>query len=102
MIRKDGSPHHGFLRSPSWSKGRSVLRAIPPVLIKATVQSDSGLARGVQGMSRGDSRLIHDLISLLVMPSRKRYESTIFAMNAPPRIFYGRPAIVQSSVPSRS
>ncbi len=43
---------------------------MPPVLIMATVQSDSFLLSGVHGIGRGCSILIQDLIMRLVMPLR--------------------------------
>lgn len=48
--------------------------------VSSNPQPDSGLDRDVQGISRGDSSLIHDLTSLLVMPTMKWCESTTFAM----------------------
>jgi hypothetical protein len=59
----------------------SVFKARPPELIRATVQSDNGLDKGVHGISRGVSSLIQDLTSLREMPLRNRFESTVLAMH---------------------
>jgi hypothetical protein len=75
IARKLGSPHQGSRRSRSWSKGRSSLRATPAVETSATVQSRSGFASGVKGMTPGSCRAAQAFMICRDAKSRKRYES---------------------------
>ena len=67
-VRNEGSPHQEFLRSPSWSNGRSFFKAIPTELITARVLSLTGLRKGVQGIGHGVSMPIQDFTTRRVRP----------------------------------
>src|SRR6266545_3069196 len=77
MTRYDGSPHHGFCRSPSASKGGSASIERPAVLTRATVASRSGRGNRVQGTrSRGAMAI---MVFTIVPEAGLRYrnESTV-------------------------
>jgi hypothetical protein len=57
------------------------LSAAAAELKSATVHRDKGFDRGVQGISRDAPSEIQCFITRLLIPSRKRYESTLFAID---------------------
>src|SRR3989338_8559566 len=76
MMRYEGSPHHGFSRSPSASNGGSPFIEMPAVLTRLTVEAERGRDSGVQGTGSRGARAIMD--SLIALDAGLRYlnEST--------------------------
>lgn len=58
MTRYEGSPHHGFCRSPSASNGSSATIERPAVLTRVTVASLSARGSGVHGTGSGGAKAI--------------------------------------------
>src|SRR3970040_1016527 len=73
MPRCDGSPHHGFCRSPSASKGGSASIERPAVLMRATVASPSG--RGSGGQGTGSREAIAIIVFTILAEAGFRYRN---------------------------